>query len=345
MPRMPSSAPRRVVLLLGLAVLPVPLARAQTPPAPPPQTEELLQAEERLLQKDYKEAVKAYRKADKLAHGSCAECQLGLARAYNRMREFKDAEKSAAEALKLAGGDVTLQVHAASEEGFAVFSTAKKDADLERAAQLYRQALDVSGGKANAARFNLGSLLLRLHRDDEGTALLQDYLKQEPQGTFAESARSLLQNPERARKLLVPDFALTTLDGQHLTPGELKGKVVLVDFWGTWCGPCRAAVPALRDLAHRWEKEPFVLVSISTDADAETLKKYVAKNGMTWPQVWDEDHAFSAKCSIRSFPTYWLVSPEGEIVYVRSGWGESSERELARHIADALKAAHKTNPS
>ena len=343
---MPSLALRRVVLLLGLAVLPVPLALAEAPPAAPsPQAEELKRGEERLLQKDYKEAVKAFRKADKLAHGSCAECQLGLARSYNRMHEFKDAEKSAAEALRLAGDDVALKVHAAGEEGFAVFSTARKDADLERSAQLYRQSLDLSGGKANAARFNLGSLLLRLHRDDEGTALLQEYLEQEPQGAFAETARSLLQNPERARKSLLPDFALTTLSGQRLTPEELKGKVVLVDFWGTWCGPCRAAVPSLRNLARRWAKEPFVLLSISTDADEAALKKYVDKNEMTWPQVWDEGHAFASQCSISTYPTYWLVSPEGEIVYVRTGWGDQSERELSRRISDALKAAHKANPS
>jgi thiol-disulfide isomerase/thioredoxin len=340
---MPSFAYRRVVLTLVLVALPGHLALADPPASP--QAEELQRAQERLLQKDYQEAVKAFRKADKLAHGSCAECQLGLARAYNRLHAYKDAERSAAEALRLAGTDVVLQVHATSEEGFAVFSSARKDADLERSAELYRKALELSGGKANAARFNLGSLLLRLHRDSEGTALLQDYLKQEPQGAFAELARSLLQNPERARKSLVPDFALTTLDGQHLTAGELRGKVVLLDFWGTWCGPCRAAVPALRDLARRWAKEPFVLLSISTDANEDALKQFVAKNEMSWPQVWDENHDFVRKCSIGNYPTYWLVSPEGEIVFVRSGWSDDSERELSRHISEALKAARKANKS
>src|SRR6476469_5876366 len=100
---MPSCALRRVVLLLGLIVLPVSLALAETPLESPPQAEELKRAQERLLQKDYQEAVKAFRKADKLAHGSCAECQLGLARSYNRLHAYKDAEKSAAEALRLAG--------------------------------------------------------------------------------------------------------------------------------------------------------------------------------------------------------------------------------------------------
>jgi thiol-disulfide isomerase/thioredoxin len=344
---MPRFALRRVVLAVALVALPGRLTLADPPaaPPPPPQAEELAHAQDRLLQKDYKEAVKAFRKADKLAHGNCAECQLGLARTFNRLGAYKDAEKSAAEALRLAGSDHSLELLATSEQGFAVFSGARNDADLERAAQLFRQVLERSGGKINAARFNLAGALLRLHRDSEGVALLEEYLKQGPEGALAETARSLIQNPERARKRLIPDFALVTLDGQYLTAEQLKGKVILVDFWGTWCGPCRAAVPALRSLAHRWEKEPFVLLSVSTDTNEAALKQFVAKNEMTWPQVWDEHQELVRKSSINHFPTYWVVSAEGEIVFERSGWGEDSERELSRQISDALRAARKANKS
>jgi thiol-disulfide isomerase/thioredoxin len=335
------------VLAIVLVALPGRLTLADDPlkPAPPAQAEELAHAQDRLLQKDYKEAVKAFRKADKLAHGNCAECQLGLARAFNRLGAYKDAEKSAAEALRLAGSDLSLAILATSEQGFAVYSGAKNDADLERSAQIFRQVLERSGGKVNVARFNLGSVLLRLHRDGEGVALLEEYLKQEPTGAFAETARSLVQNPERARKRLIPDFAVVTLDGQYLTAEQLKGKVVLIDFWGTWCGPCRAAVPALRDLAHQWAKDPFVLVSVSTDTNEDALKQFVAKNEMSWPQVWDENQDFVRKNSIEHYPTYWVVSAEGEIVFVRSGWGEDSERELSRQISMALRAARKAKKS
>ena len=343
---MPRFALRRVVLAVVLVALPGRLTLADPPAlAPPAQAEELAHAQDRLLQKDYKEAVKAFRQSDKLAHGNCAECQLGLARAFNRLGAYKDAEKSAAEALRLAGSDLSLEILATSEQGFAVFSGARNDADRERAAQIFRQVLEKSGGKVNVARFNLGSVLLRLHRDSEGVALLEEYLKREPEGAFAETARSLVQNPERARKRLIPDFAMVTLDGQYLTAEQLKGKVVLVDFWGTWCAPCRAAVPALRGLALRLAKEPFVLVSVSTDTNEDALKQFVAQNEMSWPQIWDENQEFVRKSSIEHYPTYWVVSAEGEIVFVRSGWGEESERELSRQISMALRAAHKMNKS
>lgn len=343
---MPRFALRQAVLAVVLVALPGRRTLAGPPPTPPsPQAEELAHAQDRLLHKDYKEAVQAFRKADKLAHGNCAECQLGLARTFNRLGAYKDAEKSAAEAARLAGGDLTLEIHATSEQGFAVFSGARNDADVERSIQLYRHVLERSGGKVNVARFNLGSALLRLHRDGEGVAALEEYLKQEPEGAFAETAHSLIQNPERARKRLIPDFSLVTLDGQYLTAEQLKGKVVLIDFWGTWCAPCRQAVPALRGLAHRWEKEPFVLLSVSTDTNEDALKKFVAKNEMTWPQIWDEHGDFVRKHHIEHYPTYWVVSAEGEIVFVRSGWGDDSERELSRQVWDALRAARKAKKS
>jgi len=247
--------------------------------------------------------------------------------------------------VRLAGGDVALEIQATGEQGFAVFTGARNEADLEQAAQLFRRAIELSGGKDNVDRFNLGGVLLKLHRDGEGTALLQEYLKQEPKGASAEQARALIENPDRARKNLIPDFALVTLDGQHLSPEELKGKVVLVDFWGTWCGPCRAAVPALRSLAHRLAKEPFVLLSVSTDANEETLKQFVAKNDMGWPQIWDESWDLVRKCGVKSYPTYLLVDPQGEIVYSGSGWGDRSERELSSQVSAALRAARRANKS
>jgi hypothetical protein len=85
--------------------------------------------------------------------------------------------------------------------------------------------------------------------------------------------------------------------------------------------------------------EPFVLVSISTDRDETALKQFVAKNGMTWPQVWDEHHQISQRWKVEAFPTYLLVSPEGEIVFSTRGWGSTIEMELNRRIAAAVKSA------
>jgi thiol-disulfide isomerase/thioredoxin len=80
---------------------------------------------------------------------------------------------------------------------------------------------------------------------------------------------------------------VTTLDGQHLSLDSLAGKVVLIDFWATWCGPCREALPQIQKIAHKFEGQPLVVMSISLDKDEGKWKDFVQKNGMTWMQYRD----------------------------------------------------------
>jgi thiol-disulfide isomerase/thioredoxin len=82
---------------------------------------------------------------------------------------------------------------------------------------------------------------------------------------------------------------LTTLDGQHISKDSLAGKVVLIAFWATWCGPCREALPHIREIAQRFQGQPLVVLSVSLDDDAAKWKDFVAKNGMTWCNTAMED--------------------------------------------------------
>lgn len=91
-------------------------------------------------------------------------------------------------------------------------------------------------------------------------------------------------NPELARARMAPAFAVTTLDGQHVSMDDLQGKVVLMDFWATWCGPCREALLRIREMAKKFEGQPLVILSVSLDSDEQKWKEFVATNGMTWPQ-------------------------------------------------------------
>jgi peroxiredoxin len=336
---------RRIRSLLSfvaglLVVLPLCLA-SQKPQSPPAWQEKLDEAKDLLDEGKPNEAVKAFKEADKLAKGACMECLLGQAKAFNQMGAYKEALKNIDAALKMTG-DKAVLARLYNEQGLALVTMAGEDHEkLGQAEKAFRQVLELSGGTTNAARFNLGYTLLRLSRDPEGVALLKEYLEKEPNAESAEEAKALIANPVRARKRLIPDFEFVTLAGDYLTNEDLKGKVVLLDFWGTWCPPCVAAVPGLRDLSKRMAKDPFVLVSISTDTDKAKLSEFVAKNNMSWPQVWDEQHQFVRKCQVRSFPTYVLVDPEGEILHVIGGGGEAIERELYSKVSSAVRAARK----
>ena len=86
--------------------------------------------------------------------------------------------------------------------------------------------------------------------------------------------------PEKDRKA-APEFSLKDSNGQTVHLADYKGKVVLLDFWGTWCPPCVSAVPWLRDLQRHHAKEPFVIVGISSDSD-EGLLREAERRGSTW---------------------------------------------------------------
>ena len=333
----------RLLFLLLLALLAVPVQGQAPVPPPAPAWQETLEEGKDLLEEGKpSEAVKAFRQADKMAGGSCVECQLGLAAAFNQLSAFKETLKSTDAALKLTTEPADLiRIH--HHRGLALYALAGDDAaKLKQAEESFRRVLELSRGEANTARFNLGMALLKQSRDAEGVAVLKEYVEKEPNAKDAKLAKSLVENPLRARKRIVPDFELATLGGEYLTAADLKGKVILLDFWGTWCAPCVQAVPSLRSLSRRMRDDPFVLLSISTDQDEAVLKDFIAKNKMDWPQVWDKDHEFSEECQISHYPSYLLVSHEGEIVYMNSGWGEGVERDLMQKVAGAVRAAKKS---
>src|SRR5260370_1039929 len=100
-------------------------------------------------------------------------------------------------------------------------------------------------------------------------------------------ALRFISRPERARARMAPPFSVTTLDGQRMSMDDLQGKVVLLDFWATWCVPCREALPHIRQVAKKFQGEPLVILSVSLDSEEQNWKAFIVKNEMTWPQYRD----------------------------------------------------------
>jgi thiol-disulfide isomerase/thioredoxin len=121
----------------------------------------------------------------------------------------------------------------------------------------------------------------------------------------------------------------------------LAGKVVLLDFWATWCGPCREALPNIQRIAHKFEGQPFVVVSISLDNDEQKWKDFVARNKMTWTQV--RDGGFNGKVSTRfgvnAIPATFSIDADGVLEDQHVG-DANIEGKLKKMIA---RAAEKGN--
>lgn len=142
---------------------------------------------------------------------------------------------------------------------------------------------------------------------------------------------------------LPAETKLTTLDGDTVSFGELRGKAVLLDFWATWCKPCHASLPTLRRLHKRIEKKglPVVMVSVSVDHDREALERFVEEEDMEWLQVWDRGARFSGGIGVRSYPLFLMVDHEGRPVSKIRGWSSRHELMLSRMVHKEAKRARK----
>lgn len=135
-----------------------------------------------------------------------------------------------------------------------------------------------------------------------------------------------------------PNLESVDLDGKKVKLGEFKGKVVLLDIWATWCGPCKAMIPHNRELVKRFTGKPFALISVSADAKKETVAEFIAKEPMPWVHWFDGQGGDVAKTlRIQAFPTLYLIDAKGVI---RKKWvGAPKSEVLDKAVEELVKEA------
>jgi thiol-disulfide isomerase/thioredoxin len=199
------------------------------------------------------------------------------------------------------------------------------------------------------AHFNLGVTLLKENRDDDGKVELNTYLSQSPNGPEADKAKEFLADPKHARANFAPSFSITTATGENISMDALHGKVVLVEFWATWCGPCKEAFPELVNLYRKAANERFVFVSVSTDDNQDSWRQFLTKNHPDWPQTNDASgklHRLFFPPGARSgIPTYFVIDGEGIIRLNFVGWGPGRALELQEGIKKYMKLLPTPTPA
>ena len=134
-----------------------------------------------------------------------------------------------------------------------------------------------------------------------------------------------------------PDFTLRTLNGPNLRLAEQRGRVVMVNFWATWCGPCRQEMPQLDRLYQKYKSSGFVLLGVNVDEDARKATDVAAKLGVTFPVLLDTDKAVSKLYDLSTMPSTVIIDRDGKVRYVHRGYLAGYEDNYDKQIRELLK--------
>ena len=166
--------------------------------------------------------------------------------------------------------------------------------------------------------------------------------------------RSIMGDDEKFTKLMLseargahyrltglPAFEAKTLDGRTVTPADLRGKVTLIDFWATWCGPCRGELPHIKEAYSKFKDRGFEIVGVSLDiakdGDPTAFQAWCAENGVTWPQIFDGKHweaALAKKFGVQGIPFPLLIDRDGHVAFADE---QLRGEDLLKHVESLLE--------
>ncbi|MBL8305842.1 MAG: TlpA family protein disulfide reductase [Rubrivivax sp.] len=134
-----------------------------------------------------------------------------------------------------------------------------------------------------------------------------------------------------------PDFTLKSAEGRNLRLAEQRGQVVLVNFWASWCGPCRQEMPQLNRLYDKYRSSGFTMLGINIDDDPKNGAATAAKWGVKFPVLLDADKTVSKLYDLGSMPATVLIDRDGKVRFLHRGYREGVEETYERQIRELVK--------
>lgn len=225
------------------------------------------------------------------------------------------------------------------EEGIAVFEALTKDYPSARSVKrcllqlglaydklsMHEKADEAYKKLVNHPKYGSGS---QAKTAKQILALERAERNGQPPSPFGLSSTTFIGKPAK-------DFQVTDLKGEELSLEKYRGQVVLLDFWATWCGPCKDEMPHVKKAYEKYKDQQFEIIGISLDRAKPPLEAYIQKEGIEWPQFLDHGGTIAKMYNVRGIPATFLIDSEGIIRKVNLR-GNALENAVAELVTENL---------
>jgi len=134
-----------------------------------------------------------------------------------------------------------------------------------------------------------------------------------------------------------PDFTLHSRGGQNLRLSDYRGQIVLINFWASWCGPCRQEMPLLQNLYHRYSKLGFTILGVNVDSDSTKANNYLRDMQVTFPILYDNSNSVSKRFNVNAMPTTVIVDRNGNMRFLHQGYKPGYEKDYKKEVVSLIK--------
>jgi thiol-disulfide isomerase/thioredoxin len=290
---------------------------------------------------EYDLAIASYEEANEIAGAKDKDCLRAITDLEITSGRYDEAI-AAAHAFRVIAATPAEKSYAEATLGRVLFLQAEPNSGtqydsklLNKADTAFKSALALNPGNSTALLKD-GEVLVHLGQIEAARTQFKACLACiKPDDPSYGRTRRFAEHPDLALQQLAPAFTVTALDGSRFTLDQMNGRVVLIDFWATWCVPCLKELPHLKQIAKDFAGQPLVILSISWDEDEQTWKDFIAKNGMTWPQYHDTDHHLGQLFQIEGLPSYFTIDSEGVLTSESLGGDADIDATLRKLIAHA----------
>jgi len=258
------------------------------------------------------EAVNEFRRAAKLRDDKCADCFQRIGQVYLQFRRLPEAAAAFRQAADLKPPN---EAEMYNILGVTLYLQNEKQS-FEEAVIALQKAIELSNGKVVKAYYNLGFALIKSGKEQEGVAVLKQFLELDPGAAEVSQARAVIANIKMVDAKIAPAFAVKSHTGADLSLEKLRGKVVLLDFWASWCIPCRMDMPEVKKIWTQYGGDRFTIIGVNLDSNRPLFEGYMKEEGITWPQYYDGlgwGNTLSRLYGVYAIPHTVLIDPDGVI--------------------------------